>query len=274
MAAGVATLAPAQLEMAAPATPVPPVRRSTKTAGMAKITEQMTPSRMPGTPPATSWPKVIVVPMEKNVRTMTPVRAGAIIFLKLGKTLPRMMPTTMGRMAPTSVQPMEAWPAAPSTIMVTGGPTTSVVMATAPRSASLPIVPMRPAYMALLAPVQAARITMALRPQKLLPVTSTSMATAMTMTCLAMMMIAPRAAAAGALLNEMVVPTMSRKAPTSGLTPLCVMPRVKLPSVVNSSGKSVFKRQPSNSGTKMVAPGMEFILKKGFFSCSWISSLI
>ena len=53
------------------------------------------------------------------------------------------------------------------TIIVTGGPTTSVVMATAPRSASLPMVPIRPAYIALLAPVQAASITMAEMPNRL-----------------------------------------------------------------------------------------------------------
>ena len=33
--------------------------------------------------------------------------AGAIIFLKLGKRLPRIMPTTIGRMAPTSDQQSE-----------------------------------------------------------------------------------------------------------------------------------------------------------------------
>ena len=185
------------------------------------------------------------------------------------------MPTTIGRMAPTRDQPMEAWPAAPRTIIVTGGPTTSVVMATAPRSASLPIEPIRPAYMALLAPVQAARMTIADRPRKLLPVNRTISATAMTTTCLAMMMIAPRAAAAGALLNEIVVPTMRRNAPTSGLTPFCVMPSVKLPSVLNISGNSVLSRQPNRSGTRIVAPGMEDILKKGFFSSTTaVESLI
>ena len=167
MAAGVATLAPAQLEMAAPATPVPPVSLSTAMTGIAKITEQITPSRIPGRPPLMSWPKVMVEPMAKKTSTMTAESAGAIIFLKLGKTLPRIMPTTIGRMAPTSDQPIGAWPAAPSTIIVTGGPTTSVVIATAPRSASLPMVPIRPAYIALLAPVQAASITMAEMPNRL-----------------------------------------------------------------------------------------------------------
>ena len=120
--------------------------------------------------------------------------------------------------------------------------------------------------MALLAPVQAARITIADRPRKLSPVNSTSNATAITTTCFTMMIIAPRAAAAGALLNEIVVPTMSRKAPTSGLAPFCVMPSVKLPRVLNRSGNRVLRRHPRRSGTRIVAPGMEDILKKGFFS--------
>ena len=109
----------------------------------------------------------MVEPMAKKTSTMMADSAGAIIFLKLGNRLPRIMPTTIGRMAPTSDQPIGAWPAAPSTIIVTGGPTTNVVMATAPRSASLPMVPIRPAYMALLAPVHAASITMAEMPNRL-----------------------------------------------------------------------------------------------------------
>ena len=85
----------------------------------------------------------------------------------------------------------------------------------------------------------------------------------MTTICLMAMMMAPRAAAAGALLNEIVVPTMSKKAPTSGLAPCWVMPSVKLPSVLNRSGNSVLSRQPSKSGTRILAPGMEDILKNG-----------
>ena len=89
---------------------------------------------------------------------------------------------------------------------------------------------------------------------------------ATTTICLTAMMMAPRAAAAGALLNEIVVPTMSKKAPTSGPAPFWVMPSVKLPSVLNRSGNSVLSRQPNRSGTKILAPGMEDILKNGSFA--------
>ena len=59
---------------------------------------------------------------------------------------------------------------------------------------------------------------------------------------------------------------MSKKAPTSGPAPCWVMPSVKLPSVLNRSGNSVLSRQPNKSGTKILAPGMEDILKNGSFA--------
>ena len=96
------------------------------------------PNRIPEGPAARSWSNFIVVPMAKNVITMIPGSAEENIFFRLGKQLPKMIPTMIGSTAPKSDQPIGAWPAAPRAIMVTGGPTISVVIATAPCSYSLP----------------------------------------------------------------------------------------------------------------------------------------
>ena len=80
----------------------------------------------------------MVVPIAKKVITIIAGRALVSIFFIDGKKLPSKIPKIIGRTAPSKDQLIGDWPVAPRASIVTGGPTTSVVIATAPCSYSLP----------------------------------------------------------------------------------------------------------------------------------------
>ena len=223
-AAGVAIALAAVLEMAAPATPFPPVKRSAAIAAAPPTKVVITPSKIPGRPPSRIWPKLMLAPKQKPTTIMMAVIPFERTFFMYGKAFPNAIPKTSGNTVPTKFQiEMFARPALLNTAIVTIGPTLSVVIPTAPASISSPYTSTIPAYIALLATEMAPITATALSPRKLsLNTFATNNPKTTDTAIFAKIIAAPRPTAFGVFLREMVPPIMKRNAPTSGPAPFTI----------------------------------------------------